>query len=128
MTLDEAVSGWLNSAERNLETARSMLDSKHYDWALFIGQLSLEKLLKGLVTKTTGEPPPFTHDLVKLALLAGTELTQAQKDELAIITRFHLAARYDDVKEKFYHQATPDFSKKWMETIEGYFLWFKKHY
>jgi hypothetical protein len=72
--------------------------------------------------------PPFIHDLVKLSELAGIETSQEQREQLAKITRFHVAARYDDLKSKLYREATPAFTAQWMKAIEELFLWIKKNY
>lgn len=128
MTQDEAVKLWRKSAERNLDTAKDMVKAGHRDWALFIGQLSLEKLLKGLIVKNKNETPPFIHDLVKLSELADIDATKEQQEQLAKITRFHVAARYDDIKSQLYHEATPAFTTRWMGIIEELFLWISKHY
>lgn len=128
MTKDEAVKRWLEGAETNLSASLDMAKSNHRDWALFIGQLALEKLLKGLITKKTDETPPFIHDLVKLSQLAGIETTEDQKGDLAKITRFHVAARYEEIKTQLYLEATPEFTKEWLDKIKGFFLWFKKLY
>lgn len=128
MTKDEAVKSWLESAERNLSACLDMAKSNHRDWALFIGQLALEKLLKGLITKKTDATLPFIHDLVKLSQLAGAETTEGQKGNLAKISRFHVAARYDEIKSQLYLEATPKFTKEWIGKIQEFFLWFKKLY
>ena len=49
MKEQDIIKRWQKSAEENLKTASDLYNLKHYDWTLFIGQLSLEKLLKGLV-------------------------------------------------------------------------------
>lgn len=128
MTKDEAVKSWLESAERNLSTSLDMAKSNHRDWALFVGQLALEKLLKGLITKKTDATPPFIHDLVKLSQLAGIETAESQKEDLAKISRFHVAARYEEIKSQLYFEATPEFTKVWIDKIQEFFLWFKKLY
>jgi len=64
--------------------AREMMRLKHYDWALFLGQLSLEKLLKGLILKKTGTPALPIHDLVKLTELANLSINRQQQQELMI--------------------------------------------
>lgn len=128
MSNKEAVKRWRESAERNLETARDMVRLKHRDWALFIGQLALEKLAKGLVEKKTGDTPPFIHDLVKLSTFAGLSLSKAQTEELVEITKFHIQARYEEFKYQLYKAATPSYTEKWMGKIEEYALWFTKHY
>jgi len=61
------------------------------------------------------EAPPLTHDLVMLAEKAGIEISQAEKEELAEISTFNIAARYDDYKLKFYKKATKEYSDKWFE-------------
>lgn len=128
MTKDEAVNRWLEGAQKNLSACLDMAKSNHRDWALFIGQLTLEKLLKGLITKNTDTTPPFIHDLVKLSQLADIETTEAQKQNLAKITRFHVAARYEEIKSQLYSEATPEFTKEWLGKIQEFFLWFKKLY
>jgi HEPN domain-containing protein len=105
-----------------------MVKEGHFDWALFVGRLALEKILKGLFVNKSGNLPPPIHDLVKLSALAGVDLSQEQKEDLARIARFNIAARYDDIKVDFFHEATKDFTNKWMEIIIKYYLWFKKLY
>ena len=80
MTKKIAVTRWRESALRNLTVARGMFDLGHYDWALFIGQLALEKLLKGLYTKKANASPPYIHDLAKLAVLSGLKMTAFKPD------------------------------------------------
>lgn len=128
MTQEEAVRRWLESAEKDFGVAQDMMRLKHYDWALFLGQLALEKYLKGLIEQRTGETPPFIHDLAKLSKFAGIELTDEQTVELIEITKFHIQARYEDIKYRLYKEATTSYTEKWMKKIEEYALWFKKHY
>jgi len=128
MTKDEAVKRWLEGAEKNSSASQDMAASGHRDWALFIGQLALEKLLKGLITKKTDATPPFIHDLVKLSQLAGIKTTADQRKDLAKITRFHVAARYEEIKSQLYSEATPKFTRDWLDKIQEFFLWFKKLY
>lgn len=128
MTQNEAVKRWRESAERNMETAKDMLRMKHRDWALFVGQLALEKLLKGLIVKRKDNAPPFIHDLVDLSKIARVELSQTKKDMLATISRFNVEARYDNIKTELYKKATPEYVKEWLEIIEELYLWLEKQY
>lgn len=128
MTKIEAVNRWLESARKNLTIAGEMMALKHYDWALFLGQLSLEKLLKGLILKKTGTPALPIHDLVKLAGLANLSVTKQQQQELIEISRFHIQARYDEVKYELYKQATKSYALKWLKIITEYGLWLQKQY
>lgn len=90
MTQKQAIERWRESAEENFLLMQEMMQLKHYDWALFMGQLGLEKLLKGLVTQVIDDAPPYTHDLVKLAELARLSLSDKQKMQLSQITKFHV--------------------------------------
>lgn len=128
MTKQDAIRRWQQGAQRNIETAKSLVKLKHYDWALFIGQLALEKLLKGLVIVKTCKLPPRIHDLQKLAELAGIKLTNEQINDFTEITRFHIQARYDDIKYELYKAATPEYTQEWFTKMRKFYLWLQKLY
>lgn len=123
MTQIEAVLRWRKSAENDLSTAKDLMKAGHCDWALFLGQLTLEKLLKGLVTQKLDDAPPFTHDLLKLANTAKIELTEERQSELQEITTYHINARYGYIKDRLYQKATKEYSQHWFGKIEEYYLW-----
>lgn len=128
MTQKEAARRWKESAQRSFSACQDMVKTGHYDWALFLGQLAIEKMLKGLVIETTDETPPYIHDLKKLSLLVNIAFTDEQLQDLAVITRFHVQARYDDIKYDLYKEATKEFTDTWMKKISDLFLWISKHY
>lgn len=86
---------WINSANRDYKTMINLFDAKDYHWSLFIGHLVIEKLIKAYYMKTNRMHPPFVHDLLRLAKLAGLELNELKSDYLDTITTFNLSARYD---------------------------------
>lgn len=124
----EVIQEYQFGADRNINTARDLIKQNHHDWALFIGQLSLEKLFKGLVIKRTDEVAPRIHDLNKLAELVGIELDPQQKEDFIEITQFHIQVRYEEIKYEFYKKATPEYAHKWFSKIEEYYQWLKKLY
>lgn len=124
----EVIQEYQFGADRNIKTARDLVKQNHRDWALFIGQLSLEKLLKGLVAARTNEVAPRIHDLNKLAELAEIKLNPDQREDFAEITQFHIQARYEEIKYEFYKKATPNYTRKWFKKIEEYYQWLKKLY
>lgn len=128
MSKKELISRWRKSANKNFKTAQDLIKLKHYDWALFIGQLSLEKFLKGLVVKNSNKLPPLIHNLNKLAELAEIKLTKEQENDFVEISKFHIQARYDDIKYELYKTATEKYTKKWFNKIQKYYQWLKKLY
>ena len=127
MEQEEIIEAWLESAERNLATARDLIESKHYDWGLFIGQLALEKLLKSVVTKAQNDSPPYTHNLVKLAELSSIKFSEEDLENLAQITKYNVQARYDDIKYQLYKMATKEYTEEWFTKIERIYSWIKEH-
>ena len=51
MESKELVKYWVESSDRDYESMIKNYESKQYTWALFIGHLVLEKLLKGIYAK-----------------------------------------------------------------------------
>ena len=74
-----------------------MLDSKHFDWSLFVGHLALEKILKAhWVKNNAADIPPKIHHLVRLANEAKLSLTDEQSEFLADVNGFNTEARYPE--------------------------------
>ena len=110
---------WITTSNEDFDTMQSLFQSKSYHWALFIGHLSIEKLLKALYVKTLHQYPPFIHNLFRLTELCQIkEISDEYADWLDKITTFNLNARYDDYKKAFYHQCTLQFTNEWIEKIK----------
>ena len=95
------------------------------NWALFIGHLCIEKLLKAYYIKVLHSHSMNLHNLARIAELSNIELTVEQKSDFSMITTFNISARYDDYKQNFYRKCTPEFTKFWIEKIKNYWLWIK---
>jgi HEPN domain-containing protein len=120
------IESWINSSEKDFLTMNDMYKTGHYDWALFMGHLIIEKLLKALYLKTTGNHPPLTHDLRRLAEITKLSLTEAQKIQLDSISRFNIRTRYDDYKQRFYKLCTVEFTDEWISKIKECRTWIKQ--
>lgn len=70
-----------------------MVNSKRYNWALFIGHLMIEKLLKAHYVKVASDYPPFIHNLLRLAQKSNIELNNERKEQLITITAFNINVR-----------------------------------
>lgn len=119
---------WYQSAEETWVTAQWLQKGKRYADALFFCQLTLEKLLKGLVVLATEEQAPYLHDLVRLSDLARIERSEMQQRVLGTISGFNLKARYDDEKESFRKQATRVYAERYFEEADSLRLWLQKKY
>ena len=69
--INKTASYWFKGAKYNLSVANVMLKSKKYPYAIFMGHLALEKLLKALVVKYTEAHAPFSHSLPYLTEKSG---------------------------------------------------------
>lgn len=120
---DEIVKYWLESADLDFKAMTSLFSNGHYVWALFIGHLVIEKLLKAYYVKTVNTEVPYTHDLLKIAEQSELELTNDQKLFLDEVSTFNLRARYPDYKGKFYKRATSEFSGQYIVKIKEFRQW-----
>ena len=129
MSTQEHIDYWHNLAKSDLEVARRMLEGgKDLHYCLFFGHMSLEKLLKGLVTAATQKTPPPIHDLVRLAKKAKVSLDKDRRAQFDRFNTFNLDARYPDYKLSFYKKCTPEFTQENFSQIEEVFKWLEDQY
>jgi HEPN domain-containing protein len=124
--VEKIVKYWIDTSDEDFQTMLSLFESKSYGWALFLGHISIEKLLKAIYVKKNKQHAPFLHNLYRLAELSEISLTDEQSDWLDKITSFNLNARYDDYKREFYSLCTPDFTNEWIGKIKTLQLWIKQ--
>jgi len=104
----------------------NLVKSTDYLWALFIGHLVIEKLLKAYYVKTVDDNPPWIHQLLRLAEKTDLLLTEEQKDTLLLITTFNINVRYPDYKYEFYKKCTKEYSETSIAKIKELRLWLKE--
>lgn len=124
--IDKIVKHWVETSEEDFNTMLTLYNSKSYAWALFLGHISTEKLLKALYVKRFKKHAPFTHNLYRLSELIGLKMTEEYSDWLDAITSFNINARYDDYKKEFYKLCTPDYTEKWIAKIKEIRIWIKQ--
>lgn len=100
--IDNIIGYWINSSNQNYETMNNLLNSKDYSWALFLGHLVIEKLLKAHFVKTQKRHAIFTYDLLRLALESRLEVSKEFEEWFDDISTFNINARYDNYKQDFY--------------------------
>ena len=126
LNIDKIVQHWIETSDDDFKTMLTLYRSKTYHWALFMGHISTEKLLKAYYVKKCQNHAPFTHNLYRLAELGGLEISEEYVEWLFKITTFNLNARYDDYKKEFYSICTDNFTKEWIEKIKTLRQWIKQ--
>jgi len=126
INVEKIVKHWIDTSEDDFETMISLYDSKSYNWALFLGHISVEKLLKAYFVRKFKKHAPLTHNLYRLAEQCEIELNNEYSDWFDKITAFNLNARYDDYKREFYTLCTAEFTKSWIEKIKLLRSWIKQ--
>ena len=126
MTREELIQFWLDSSDDNYKSMINMFNAGEYMWALFIGHLAIEKLLKAYYIKTVETEVPRIHDLYKLAIKSNLDLSDEQKDSLQYITLFNIETRYEDYKKNFYKKCTKEFAEKNIEKIKELRTWLQQ--
>ena len=126
MTKEEHIKYWINSAEHDLETSNTLYEAGKYDWALFIGHLVLEKLLKAFYVKNNDNKiPPKLHNLVRLAEESRLEFNEDKKIILDKISDFNIEVRYPEYKNEFYKTCTKEFAEENINQIKMLYQWLK---
>lgn len=109
---------WVKTSEDDLSSMESNFNSGNFDWSLFIGHLSLEKILKALwIKNNASDIPPRTHNLKKLADEAKYPITEDDAMSLLEINDFNLEARYPDYKFDFHNKCTKEFAEQYVRKI-----------
>lgn len=126
MKREEKVAYWVASAERDWTVAGHLFEKQDFSYALFLGHLTLEKLLKAVFASRKDETPPLTHRLPFLAERAELELSLEQLELLEVVTDFNLEARYPDEKFSFQKKCTREFTDGYLIRIEEMMGWLKQ--
>jgi len=74
--VDKTIKYWKDGAKYDLETGRDLLQIGRFPYALFFGHLSLEKLLKALYVRLTGN---MRHLPILLLILLSNVILKKEK-------------------------------------------------
>ena len=126
INVDKIVKHWVETSDSDFDTMITLFKSKSYAWALFLGHISTEKLMKALFVKKFKKHAPYTHNLYRLSELMELDLSDEYMDWLDEITSFNLNARYDDYKNEFNKLCTREYTNRWIKNIKIIRTWIKK--
>lgn len=124
--INQVIQYWVESSDKDSRTMQTLLKAGDYSWAMFMGHLVLEKLLKAHYVKKQGKHALFTHDLLRIATLAGLKFDGEMADWLDEISTFNINARYDSYKQDFYKRCTDVFAQMWAKRIDEIRRWLIK--
>ena len=119
---------WIESSDRDYESMKKNFETKQYTWALFIGHLTIEKLLKALYAKINQDNPypPKIHNLNILAEKCNIKLDDRKVKILMTCNSFNISARYEDYKDEFYKRCTEEYTSEQIKNIEEVRAWLKE--
>lgn len=123
INIDNVIQHWKTTSDEDFITMLDLFKSKTFHWALFMGHISVEKLLKAYYVKINKKHSPPIHNLYRIAELSKLDLSEEYADWLDVITSFNINARYDDFKREFYKQCTKQYTEIWIEKIKEIRQW-----
>ncbi len=93
---------WYYQSDYDLGTAQDMLTSRRTVYCIFMCHLSLEKALKGLLVKKTGEYPSKSHSLIYFVEKMNLKMDEAYYEFIFMLNKISVPTRYpDDLKMLF---------------------------
>jgi len=123
--VEKTVQYWLEGAEYDFGVAEAMFEKAKYPYALFMGHLAMEKLLKAIVAKNTRSHAPFAHSLPLLAEKAGISIPEHIVIKLREFMEYHFESRYPKEQRAFYAKCTEAYTREKLNEIKGVFEWLK---
>jgi HEPN domain-containing protein len=126
LDIEAIVSHWIESSKDDLITMDKLFKSNSNNWALFVGHISLEKILKAFYVKQNKKHAPAIHNLYRLAELSKIIMPYDYTDWLDTITSFNINARYDDYKKDFNKLCTLEYTSLWIDRIKELFKWIEQ--
>lgn len=110
---------WYLTAEHDRDTMSGLFKLGRYSDALFYGHIVIEKILKALVVVNNEDYAPLVHDLNVLARLSGEVFSNKDAYLLKNINNFNIRARYPDHKFNFYKKCDYQYSRHYLNKING---------
>ncbi|MHC4354010.1 MAG: HEPN domain-containing protein [Planctomycetota bacterium] len=92
----EHINYWRDGSDEDFAAAESLLEKGHLRHSLFFAHLAVEKMLKAHVTRQTGDVPPRTHNLIRLAELADILPDREQMKFLRSFDLYQMEGRYPE--------------------------------
>jgi HEPN domain-containing protein len=115
---------WLDRVSYDLETAKAMLQTGRYIYAIFMCQQSLEKCFKALLAYGEKEIVPI-HNLRRLAELANVihEIDDSTLIKMDFLSSYYINTRYKEDLEQLSKGITESVVQDFIQFSEGLITW-----
>lgn len=122
------INNWLGLAEYDLKTAKAMLDARRYLYVAFTCQQAVEKILKALYVKEKDEPPPYTHNLIKLlnTLSISPKVDGEKRKIMETLNSYYIESRYTEELVEISKLLTKKTAEDVFSKTKELFLWLKE--
>jgi len=101
MTSEEKVKYWIDLSDEDFRVAKGLLKLKHFLYVAFMCHQCIEKIFKAAYEHRVNDTPPFVHDLMSIANMAGILdlFDDAQMNYIEQLSPLNIRARYPDYKK-----------------------------
>ncbi len=115
---------WLDRVLYDMDTAKAMLQTQRFIYAVFMCQQAIEKCFKALLVYQDVEIVPI-HNLRRLAELAGVvhELDEAVLMKLDFLSRYYINARYKEDLNQLSKGITEPVTQDFIQFSEEIVTW-----
>ena len=117
---------WFYQSDYDLETALDMFKSGRNVYCIFMCHLSLEKALKGVLLKKTGEYPPKSHSLMYFVERLDLIMSESYYEFLFMLNKISVPTRYPDDFRKLSVSYSKEHTESLLNQTKEVQLWIKK--
>jgi HEPN domain-containing protein len=117
---------WYFQSDYDLETAVDMFKSGKTVYCIFMCHLSLEKALKGLLIKRTGEFPSKSHSLIYFVNKLELDLNDPFYEFIFMLNKISVPTRYPDDLRKLFVAYTKERTESILNQTKEVQLWIKQ--
>jgi HEPN domain-containing protein len=117
---------WYFQSDYDLETAFDMFKTGRMVYCIFMCHLSIEKALKGLSIKKTGEFPSKSHSLIYFTEKLGLELDDSDYEFLFMLNKISVPTRYPDDLRKLFTAYTKERTESILNQTKELQSWIKQ--
>jgi len=126
MDLKSKYEEWYFQSDYDFETAIDMLKSGRNVYCIFMCHLSLEKALKGLLLKRTGEFPAKSHSLIYFVDKIGLKISEEHYEFIYTLNNISIPTRYPDDLRKLFTAYTKERTELILKSAKEVQLWIKQ--